>query len=76
MFRSNHVVLVRGHRAGRDARLRGLEPGGAEDFLTEEEVTALETAALVEEERLQNRPAERAPATSSNSPATRGTTRW
>ena len=31
-------------------------------FLTEEEVAALETAKLVEEERLHNRPAERAPA--------------
>ena len=32
------------------------------EFLSDEEVTALETAALVEEQRLLNRPAERAPA--------------
>ena len=32
------------------------------EFLTEEEIAALETAALAEEERRRNRPAERAPA--------------
>ena len=32
------------------------------EFLSDEQVTALETAALVEEQRLLNRPAERAPA--------------
>ena len=52
-------------------------------FLTEEEVTALETAALVEEERLLNRPAERAPAgetsttglTAASAPTPSGSTR-
>ena len=32
------------------------------EFLSDEQVTVLETAALVEEQRLLNRPAERAPA--------------
>ncbi len=40
---------------------RSLEYQGRE-FLTEEEVASLETAALAEEERLLKRPAERAPA--------------